>query len=400
MITLEKAINLILENTPRLGTHKLPIIAAVGFVIATDIISPIDIPPFTNATMDGYALSYESVKGLPMTIPVIGEIPAGKSFDIEVPSGYAVKIMTGAPLPKGTDTVVELENVEILDVGKVIIKKIDERGTNVRYLGEDFKKNSLVIFSGTKLKEAQIGILASLGISEVEVYRLPKVSIISTGEELVEINEDLPFGKIRNSNSYSLAAAVLLAGGIPSILGIAHDNQDDIESKIKEALDSDIIITTGGVSVGDYDIVNKTLEKMGFEQIFNKVSIKPCKNVLFGLINKKLFFGLPGNPGASLVGFEQFIRPVIRKMSGHHKLFRPEVEVTLDFDIDYNDDRLHLVGVKADMDKTGTYHVSLLKKQGVYNLLSMLTNAFLYVDKPIRKGEKTKIQLIDLPEDH
>lgn len=394
MIPFESAVELVLKHTDKLNVVKMPILGALNSICAVNIISPTDIPIFTNSAMDGYAVHRKDIKDLPATMPVFSLIKAGDYLKKKVLKCHVVKIMTGAPLPAYTDTVVPVEFTELLEDNKVLIKKIGDKGHHVRLAGEDFKKGEVIIKKGTLLKAAEIGLLATIGITHIEIYRHPQIAIISTGNELVEINEPLKPGKIRNSNSYLLAAAVMTYGGIPLMQGIAGDTEEAIMTAIVNSESADIIITTGGVSMGDYDLVLSSLQKLGFEQIFYKVAMKPGKPTLFGRLGTKLFFGLPGNPASSLMTFEEFVHPAIRKMRGFEKFTRPIKKAILTTKCKSDKERIHFLRAFTEL-KDNKYYTTPLKSQGAADLLVFSqANSIIISREEKQAGEEVEVQLL------
>jgi molybdopterin molybdotransferase len=331
MISVKEALQKILEQIPRLGKERVSILEAQGRVLAEDIFSARDIPPWDNSAMDGYALRSQDIQTaapeLPALLRVLGDLPAGRVFAGRVGPGEAVRIMTGAPLPAGADTVVPVEETARAD-GNVKILTAVAAGQNIRQAGEDVRGGEKVLAEGTFLRAAHSGMLASLGRSSLYVYQRPRVAVLSTGDELLEIDEPWQDGKIINSNGYSIAGLVLECGGQPLQLGIARDRREELAAKVKEGLVADILITTGGVSVGDYDLVKGLLKDLG-EMNFWKVAMRPGQPLAFGRLGGKPLFGLPGNPVSCMVSFEQFVRPSLLKMAGFPRIFRHAVKAQL-----------------------------------------------------------------------
>ncbi len=290
MVLIEQALNRILENIPRLGKERLAILQARDRVLAEDIFAPRNIPPWDNSAMDGYAVRFADVQDAsrenPSVLQVIGDLPAGRVFEGRGGPGEALRIMTGAPLPAGFDTVVQVEDTES-EENRVKIFASPEKGRNIRRAGEDVVAGTRILEEGAVLRPAHIGMLASLQRSMVSVYQQPRVAILSTGDELLEIDDRWEEGKIVNSNSYSLAALVAECGGLPLQLGIARDRREDLSSKIKQGLLADILVTSGGVSVGDYDLVKKMLNELG-QMNFWKVAMRPGQPLAFAPENQDL----------------------------------------------------------------------------------------------------------------
>ncbi|MGA2954667.1 MAG: gephyrin-like molybdotransferase Glp [Thermodesulfobacteriota bacterium] len=400
MTLVEEALHHILERIPRLGTERLSLLQARGRVLAEDIIAPRNIPPWDNSAMDGYAVRSQDVHGAskerPAVLKVLGDLPAGRIFEGRAGTGEAVRIMTGAPVPEGFDTVVQVEDTE-KESGRVKIFASPGKGKNIRLAGEDVRAGTRILEEGALLRPAHIGMLASIQRSMVSVYQQPRVAILSTGDELLEIDEPWKEGKIVNSNSYSLTALVAECGGVPLQLGIAKDRREELFNKIQQGLVADILVTSGGVSVGDYDLVKKMLDELG-RMNFWKVAMRPGQPLAFGMISGKPLFGLPGNPVSSMVSFEQFVRPSILKMSGHKDLFRPTLKAILREDISKKAGLVHFIrcflipeGEKIFASTTGDQGSgilsSMVKAQGLVVLPREQTLA--------RAGEEVKVIILD-----
>ena len=347
MISVEEALKRVLSYIKVLDGVETPILECLGQVMAGDIYSSMDIPPKDNSAMDGYAVKAADIAGAsassPVYLDIIGEAKAGGVSNLAVKAHKTIRIMTGAPLPRGADSVVPFEETDETQRKDQPLKQIGmlkavEKGKNIRWVGEDLAKGQLALPKGIVLRPAQVGVLASLGMDKVKVIRRPVVAILATGDELVEVGQPLPEGQIYNSNSYSAAAQVLRYGGIPRVLGIARDTEKDLGKKIKEALSSDMLLTTGGVSIGDYDLVKDVLAKQG-EISFWKVRMKPGKPLAFGTIKGVPHLGLPGNPVSSMITFELFARPAMLKMMGKTNLTRPTVDVIMESRIKNSDGR-------------------------------------------------------------
>jgi molybdopterin molybdotransferase len=327
MLTFEEARGMVLANVAPLGRERVPITAASGRILAEDVRATRDMPQWDNSAMDGYAVRSADCAG-PATLKLTGYQAAGDAVSPKVTHGCAVKIMTGSPIPEGCDAVVPFEETEEAGSSVNIHAPVRPRA-HIRFRGEDVKTGDLVIPAGTALRPPEISMLASFGNAFVPVYRKARVAVLSTGDELVELGESLSSGKIVNSNSLSLAAAVEEAGAVPALLGIAPDEKEIMREKIAEGLKADALITSAGVSAGDRDFVREVLAELGVEQIFWGVNIKPGKPIAFGINNGKPVFALPGNPVSSLITFEMFVRPALRKMMGHPKPLKPLVKATL-----------------------------------------------------------------------
>ena len=418
MISVEQALEKILEHMDVLGTEESPVLSCLGQVLAEDVYSTINIPPLDNSAMDGYAVRAADTRGAgqesPRILRIIDTVTAGSVSQSEVEPGTAVRIMTGAPIPKGADSVVKFEDTDqperrenSAEVG--ILAEV-EPGLEIRRVGEDITAGSLVLKKGTVIRPAEVGVLASLGCSSAKVIRRPVVAILATGDEVVDITQPLPEGKIYNSNSYSLAALVLRCGGMPQILGIASDVEDSLVARLHLGLDADMLITSGGVSLGDYDIVRDVLAKEG-EIIFWRVRQKPGKPLAFGMIKalgegggvrKIPLFGLAGNPVSAMINFELFARPAMLKMMGRKNLAKPMIEAVIEEPIENSDGRR--IFARAVVEKRGgRYFARLTGPQGSGVLTSMaLANGLVIVpeDKPgVKKGDSVQVMMLDWGEE-
>ncbi|MBU0652989.1 MAG: molybdopterin molybdotransferase MoeA [Proteobacteria bacterium] len=368
MVTIEEAQRTILEQITPLETEKVSVLSGLNRVTPDDHIAPWDIPAADNSAMDGYAFSYAAQSG--DRLRVTGYLPAGEARSVPVPAGEAIKIMTGAPIPPGCDTVVPIEEVE--DDGEWIrfTRKV-KAGSHVRKRGEDIQSGNVVIPAGALLRPQEIGMLSAMGTTALAVYRRARVAILATGDELLEPGSTPAPGKIINSNSYSLAAQVLDAGGDPVLLGIAPDALDATCDKIRGGLNADILVITGGVSVGDSDFVKEAIEKLGGSVTFWKVNMKPGKPLAFAMLQGTPVFALAGNPVGAMVAFELFVRPSILKSMGHRRLFRPLVKALLQEPAANKGKRPHLVRgiVSVHNDR---YHVSTTGNQSSGRLSSMI----------------------------
>jgi molybdopterin molybdotransferase len=401
MVTVEEALDKILSRIKPLGFEKVSILEALGRVMAEDIYAHRDIPPLDNSGMDGYAVRAEDIghasPNHPVRLEVIEDLPAGSIPKKRVEKGRAVRIMTGAPIPKGADTVVPIEDTEKENEFVSVLNAIPA-GENIRKAGEDVKEGERVISGGDLIRPAEVGMLASVGCSLVSVYQRPLVAILCTGEELVDVGGDLDEVKIVSSNSYSLAAQVKDCGAIPIQLGIARDRKEEIKEKLLQGIRADVLISSAGVSVGDYDFVKDVLNDLGMEMVFWRVAMKPGRPMAFGILQGKPVFGLPGNPVSSMVSFEQFVRPSLLKMMGYRQLFRPVIEAVLKEDIQKKPGRRHFVRASVFFENDH-YFVTLTGAQGSGVLRSMVrANGLIIIPEDreiVRAGEKVRVQLLD-----
>lgn len=410
MISVDEARARILEHFHPLEAEKVPILEALDRVLAEDIYSDIDIPPFANSAMDGYALRSGDTVGAsrksPVTLKVVADLAAGYTTHLRVEPERAIRIMTGAPLPEGADAVVRFEETSEGLEGSwgptvEVYKEVSPR-ENVKPAGEDIRRGELVLAKGTVLRPPEMGVLASLGRPEVEVIRRPRVAILATGDELVAIDEEIGPGQIRNSNEYSTAAQVIRYGGVPVRLGIARDRVEELKAKIEEGLAAkvDLFLTSAGVSVGEYDVVKEVLASEG-EMDFWQVNMKPGKPLAFGHIQGVPLIGLPGNPVSAMISFEQFARPAILTMLGKRALEKPEVEVIVDEDVT-NSGRRGFIRAIVTQQEDG-YHARVVTgPRGSGILTSMVkANALLIVPEGttlVKAGERLRAQMLDWPE--
>jgi molybdopterin molybdotransferase len=336
MISVREALEVILHDVQRLGTERIALTEAVARCLAGAVKASRDVPSFHNSAMDGYAVRAEDVAaaraGAPIILRILEVVGAGAMPRHVVRAGTATKIMTGSPMPDGADAVVRVEDTEE-QAGHVHIRAAVKPGASVRHPGEDIRAGETVLEPGQALRPADIGLLASLGLAVVSVYRRPHVAILSTGDELVDLGQPLGPGQIVNSNAYTLAAAVHEAGGVPRVLDIVRDTPDATRDAFRDALTADMVLSTGGVSVGTFDLVRETLAGLGVAERFWKVAQKPGKPLTFGVRDGVPVFGLPGNPVSSLVCFYVYVRPALRAMQGLDRLHLPVVPTTLDADI-------------------------------------------------------------------
>jgi len=397
MLNIEEAQQIILRHIAPLPTEELPLLQGLGRVAGEDVCAPRDIPATDNSAMDGYAFSFATVQG--NSLFVVGNIPAGKERATPVSAGEAVRIMTGAPIPRGCDTVVPIENVET--IGDTIRLAGDARpGLHIRKQGEDLRAGQRAIAANSRLRPQEIGMLASLGKTSVRVYRRPRVCILATGDELLEIGSSPAPGKIINSNSYSIAAQVMESGGDPVLLGIAADEVDRTCDRIREGIRGDLLITTGGVSVGDRDCVKEAIVVLGGGIKFWKVHMKPGKPLAFAILEGKPVFALPGNPAAAMISFEVFVRPALLKMMGHKRISRPTVTAAVTESIANKGNRPHLIRVRVEA-RQGGYIASATGNQSSARLSSLTAaNGFMTIapGTVLAPGESVVVSLLDRPE--
>lgn len=412
MISVDQALQRVLDTMCVLEAIGQPLEECLGQVLAEDVLSGLDVPPLDDAAMDGYALRGQdiSLAGRPggATLRVIGEVAAGYIFGRTVGAGEAVRIMTGAPVPPGADTVVQFEHTDEVarrSAGKpldeITVLQLAEVGLNIRRAGENIARGQRVLVQGTLLRAQEIGVLASLGRSRARVHRRPLVAVLATGDELVEPGTPLSPGKIYDANSYSVSAQVSRYGGIPKRLGIARDNVADLSEKIRSGWDCDLFISSAGVSTGEYDVVKNVLAQQG-QIAFWTVAMKPGKPLAFGTLRagerRIPYLGLPGNMVSSMVAFEQFARPAILKMLGRRSLDKPTVRAVSECGVRNSDGRRVYVRVVVT-ERGGRYYARSAGPQGSGILTSMSrANGLMVVPETVaemKEGDEAGVQMLD-----
>ncbi len=405
MLSVEEATQEVLKAFSPLEVESIPILEALGRVLAEDIHADMDIPPLPNTAMDGYAVRAEDTRGAspshPVRLRILQNLPAGYVTDAAVQPGTAIRIMTGAPIPPGADAVVRFEDTREDGEWVEIFQEVP-KGKEVREAGEDVRRGQLVLPRGTELRPQEIGMLAALGRPRVKVHRRPRVAILATGDEVIDIDAPWQPGKIRHANSYSNAAQVLRYGGQPFLLGIARDDSGELTARIRAGLQQgvDLFLTSGGVSMGDFDVVKKVLAAEG-EMRFWRVRMKPGKPLAFGHIQGVPLLGLPGNPVSAMVAFELFARPAILKMLGKTKLEKPTLEAILADPIPRKDGRRHYLRVQVA--REGDQFVARLTgEQGSGILLSMVRAQGLAIipeeARSLPAGSRVRVMMLDWPE--
>jgi molybdopterin molybdotransferase len=394
MVSIDTARQRILENVAPLAAESVSVIEGLNRICAEDCFSQRDIPPADNSEMDGYAFSFTHLSG--GVLRVTGFVPAGVVRTVPVPAGEAVKIMTGAGIPPGCDTVVPFEEVEVAGDCIRLTGRVDS-GEHVRKRGDDIRSQDLIIACGTLLRPQEIGMLSAMGKQTVSVFRKARVAILATGDELDDPGSVPREGGIINSNSHSLAVQVIDAGGIPHLLGIARDSRDATIEKIREGMKADYLIVTGGVSVGDRDFVKESICALGGELKFWKVEMKPGKPLAFALLRGKPVFALPGNPVSAMVSFEQFVRPALLKAMGHRRIFRPVVSALLKERLENRSDRPNLIRGCVSQEN-GDYSVTSSGRQGSNRLSSLVRGNGLIFLPPFTSlpvGVQVDVELFD-----
>jgi len=395
----QEAWEIIARRLPKPEVEHIPVAGAGGRILAADLHAPEDFPPFAASTMDGFAVY--SADSSPWR-EILGDQPAGAMIDAEVTDGYAVRIMTGAVLPQGADAVVPVEATELAEDHVIIHQEEVSPGENVRQIGSDLRKGDLVLPAGTRLGPAEIGLVASMGLTPVPVTRRPRVSIISTGDELVEPDQPVGPGQIRDSNRFSLATALHEAGAELAWSGMAPDKREDLETLLNErTATDDIVITSGGVSMGELDLIKAILFDAPDVQVhFRRLYLKPGKPLNFATRGKTLIFGLPGNPVSSLVTFEIFIRRAVLAMTGAAQTERPRLRVTLNRQIEPSD-RIEYVRGIVRQDASGVLIGESTGVQRSSRLASFIgANALLVItprETPYQPGEQVEAIMFGIP---
>jgi molybdopterin molybdotransferase len=395
MPSYTEARKVILDKVRPLGVERVPLLDASGRILAEDVHAPWDMPLCDNSAMDGFAVRVaDSAIGAVLT--VTGYLPAGGVPTSTVMPGCAIKIMTGAPLPPGSDAVVPVEETEESGDTVRLLAAVAPR-QHIRFRGEDVTAGECVVPAATLIRPAEVSMLASMGMVMVPVHRRARVAILSTGDELVELGQPPVNGKIINSNSFSLAAAVRECGGEPVLLGIARDNREDHREKLTAGLNCDALITSAGVSAGDRDLVREVLAELGAEQVFWKVDIKPGGPTAFSLHGTTPIFSLPGNPVSTLVTFEQFVRPALLRMMGHRRVVRPFVKAVLKEEARKKPGKVNFLRVRVTVEDgryiatmAGNQHTGILRTMVNANGLVVLPRDASFVPA----GSEVELQLL------
>ena len=405
MLTVSEASERILAEIRPLAPELVPLREALGRVCAEDIAATVTMPPWSNSSMDGYAVRSADItavmSGEPVKLRVVATVAAGEFAPRPLKRGEAMRIMTGAPVPEGADSVIRKEDT---DGGSksVEIRQARDVWKNIRDAGEDYQRGDVLAKRGRSVRPALIGVLASNGVSEVKVFKRPRVAIISSGDELVDIDEFdavVAGRRIISSNSYTLDALTRVAGGIPVHLGIAADTKAALKRKLEGARDCDLILTSAGVSVGDLDFTRDVFAELGGTQKFWKVKMRPGAPLAFGMLDEVPWLGVSGNPVSAMVSFELFVRPVLRKMQGHTALFRRTVTVTLEEEVKIGAKLTHFLRAIVTRSQDGTLVARLTGGQSSGALTSMVkANALLIVPESapkVAKGKQLNALMLD-----
>jgi len=402
LISLEEAVEAVLGCVQSVGREEINLSSALGRIIAEDIYAPLDLPPFNRSPLDGYAVKSGDIARAapdrPVELEVVLEIPAGSYSPLELKSGQAVKILTGAPIPSGADAVIRFEDVEVLGDRIKVFKPLSAFG-NYCFRGEDVKKDELVIRAGSLINPSAVGMLAALGFKRVSVHSVPRVALVATGDELTDIGEELAPGKIYCSSLYALIAELAEAGAQVRSTKIVKDDLQLIAGEIAKALkDSDMVITTGGVSVGDYDLVKDALDSIGAEVIFHRVNIRPGTPTLLAVKDDKVIMGLSGNPAAALISYHLIAKPAIYKLAGRRNYEFESTVGILENDFNKSSKQRRFVRGQAYLEQ-GILKVRLTGKQNPGIMKSMLTcNALIDIpaNTPyVKSGSQVKVILLN-----
>jgi molybdopterin molybdotransferase len=395
LLSVSDALDQILEYIVPVDITQIPLDESAGYVLAEEIITRIDLPSFTNSSMDGFAVRASDIENAspehPIRLKVVGDIPAGKSAKIEIERGESVRIMTGAVLPLGADTIAPVEITDFNDrtpdaevPESVQVYQRVKSGTYIRPKGQDVRAGEKILEPGIRLRPQEVGFLAMIGTQFVRTYKKPLVALLSSGDELMQAGAPLEKGKIYDSNVYTLGSQVSNYGGDLINLGVASDLIEAVQRLLDRAVSKkvDLIVSSAGVSVGAFDFIRAVVEKYG-KLKFWRVNMRPGKPVAFGSYKGIPFIGLPGNPVSAFVGFEVFVRPIILKMSGQVDLMHPVLRVVLDEDIESDGRESYLRAVVNELD--GNYYARLTGHQGSGNLLSLVqSNALLIVPSEVK----------------
>jgi molybdopterin molybdotransferase len=402
MLSVDEAQAAILAACPPLETVRLPLLDAHGYALAEAVVSSVSLPPFDNSAMDGYAVQAKDTEGAApengIRLKVLGDLPAGKAPQFTVEPETAVRIMTGAPVPPGADAIVMVEDTKA-DGDDVLIFDPARPGQHIRAAGDDIAPGQKVMEAGRRLDSSALALLAGLGWRDAPVVRRPRVSVLTTGDEVVDWDRPLEPGQIRNTNRYGIAAQVREAGYELSHLAHVGDDLEAVQNALRQAAEAgDLILTTGGVSVGDYDYMKQALQDMG-QMDFWRVAVKPGKPLAFGAIAGKPLFGLPGNPVSAMLTFELFVRPALRKMAGFASVFRPLASATLATDAPHYPGRREYQRARITWED-GRLTAYPLRGQGSHQLFGLVqSNGFVVIPEEsegVKAGETVQVLLLDL----
>jgi molybdopterin molybdotransferase len=389
---------IVLDSVATLGVESVKLEQSLGRVLAENICANRDLPPYDVSAMDGFAVRSADVVNAPVTLEIIEDIKAGDMPTKIVQAGQCSRIMTGAPLPQGADAVIRVEDTQVESQTTVQIVKAVKHGNDIRSQGEGMKSGEVVLLAGTEITPGVIGILATVKAAQFAVHRRPHLAILSTGNELEGMDDPVDRNKIPDSNTYALMAQIQALGIAPVLLGIARDDPVELEQYLRRGLEFDVLLVSGGTSVGVHDYVRPTIEKLGVQMKFWRVAMKPGHPLAFGTTNKTAVFGLPGNPVSSMVCVEEFVAPALRQMMGNSRLHRRTVTVRLAHDIKHQIGRTEFVRVQLTRNESG-YVASTTGTQSSGVLLSMAKADGLLIipaeSKGLAAGEQATVQLLD-----
>lgn len=402
MLSPAEAATTILGSVGPGAVEQVPLIDSLGRILAADITSPIDLPQRDNSAMDGYAVRSEDIRGkCPVQLAIVEQIPAGAVPVVTLRTGQCSRIFTGAPLPTGCDGVTRQEYTTRISDTVVRIDSDADAFGNIRRSGEDLRRDSVVVALGTELKPAHLGLLASVARDRVPVYRKPRVAVMASGDEIADLDEKgsiLDGTKIGSSNTYTLLSAIRQCGAEPIALGIARDNVDDIRDRMNSARGVDLLVTSGGVSVGEHDHLRTVFENLGGDLKFWRIKMRPGKPVAFGFLRGIPWIGLPGNPVSTMVTFELLVRPAIRKMLGLSRPFRRAVAVRINEPFKSGTSRRDFVRAVVEL-RDGEFTASITGAQGSGILTSMASaNSLLIVPSEVKEvaaGQTLQAILLD-----
>ncbi len=397
-LQVSEAQRVVLEAVATLGAERVKLERSLGRVLAEEVRANRDQPPCDISAMDGYALRSADLAAVPAILQIVEDIKAGDMPTKTLAASQCARIMTGAPMPQGADAVIRVEDTEAKPDNRVQINLSVKPGNDIRRLGESMRNGEVVLTHGTEITPGVVGVLATVKCAEVEVHRRPRVAILSTGNELEGLDEPVDPNKIPESNSYALMAQAQALGLEPVLLGIARDDPEELARYLKRGLEYDVLLVSGGTSVGVHDYVRPTIEALGAEMLFWRVAMKPGHPVAFGKVGEKIIFGLPGNPVSSMVCFEQFVAPALRRMMGHARVFRRTVEARLTHNVKHQPGRTEFIRVLLAQEKGG-YAATSTGAQGSGMLLSMARADGLAVLPAecscLTAGSQVTVQLLD-----
>lgn len=381
MISAAAAREIVMAHVPVLPASPVPLLDALGLILTEDVVSGLAFPTCDSSAMDGFAVRVADVAAAtdaaPVSLTIAFTVAAGDTADRILPKGVTCRIMTGARIPSGADAVIMLEDVTEAS-GRITVREAIPAGEFIRPCGEDLLAGATILQRGTRLTPPRLALLAAIGRTEVMVHRRPQVAILSTGDEVIEPGQPLQPGQIYNSNAYAMAAWIQEAGAVPVRMPIVPDSLDATRRLLRKALTYDAVVTSGGVSMGEFDFIGKALASMGTVH-FTRVAQQPGKPFTFATVGRKPIFGLPGNPSATMVGLELYVRPALRGMMGHPNRYRPMVLARLDEALTLKSDRMQFLRARVDH-QPGGYTARLTGPQGSGLITAMAwANALLVI---------------------